>query len=150
MGDLGTRAAFVSNPSKPKEINGNQSEPVIALRAEFVLKPGNESKVRETIEMVMANSFFRDRQFLHALVLISEMESRLVTVLTFWETDGFAEARERRVVRMRQKLQPFLDQSMRVQSFTAHTIEARTVLPANQIAGAEQSLCATTNEMAVA
>lgn len=150
VGDLGTGPALVSNPSKPKETNGNQSEPVIALRAEFILKPGNESRVRETIELMMANSFFRDRQFLHALVLVSEMESRLVTVLTFWQPDGFAEAREQRVVRMRRKLQPFLDQSMRVQSFTAHAIDARAVLQGSQIAVAEQSLCATTSAMAVA
>jgi len=50
----------------------------------------------------------------------SELEARLVTVITFWNADGFAEARERKWRGLRQKLQPYLDQSLRMQSFSAH------------------------------
>jgi len=137
VGDLGTGPAYVSNPSKRKEEN-KQNERVTALRAEFVIKAGKEEKAREAIELTLTNYFCRDQQFLQALVLVSEMESRLVTVLTFWHSNGFAEARERRVVRMRQKLLPFLDQSMRVQSFTAQVIDGRAALATNQIAAVEQ------------
>ena len=149
VGDIGTRAAFVSNPSKTKE-ESNQSERVTALRAEFVVTPGNETKVRETIERVMAESFCRDRDFLQAVVLVSEMEARLVTLLTFWHSNGFEEARERRVARMRQKLLPLLDQYMRVQSFTAHVIDARTTLATNELAAAEQAFCSHASEMVIA
>ena len=144
VGDLGTGPAFVSNPSKRKEAINVPSEPVTALRAEFVIKPGNEERVRETIELMLANSFCRDRQFLHALVLVSEMESRLVTVLTFWQSGGFAEARERRVIRMRQKLAPLLDQSLRVQSFTAHVMDGRTSFEKNEIGSAAESFAPPT------
>ena len=149
VGDLGTGPAFVSNPSKTKE-ESNQSERVTALRAEFVIKPGNEKKVRETIELILGNSFSRDPQFLQALVLVSEMEARLMTVLTFWHSNGFAEARDSRVARMRQKLHPFLDQSMRVQSFTARIIDGRTAITTNELAATEQTFSAHAAAIAVA
>lgn len=131
VGNLEAGAAFVSNPSKEASKNG---ESVIALRADFVLKPGNDERVRETIDVVLANSFGRDRQFLQALVLVSEMEARLITVITFWHANGFAEARERRVVRLRQKLQPYLDKSLRVQTFSAHVLDAKNSLSTTQSA----------------
>ena len=128
---LRTGPAFVSNSP---EATSRDSEPVIALRAEFVLKPGHEEEARETIDVALASSFARDRQFLQALVLVSEMESRLVTVITFWHGSGFAEARGRRVVQLRQKLQPYLDQSLRVQAFSAHVMEAKNTPSARQAA----------------
>ena len=68
VGNLGPGPAFVSNPSEGTSRN---SESVVALQAEFVLKPGNEERVRETIDAILTNSFGRDRQFLQALVLVS-------------------------------------------------------------------------------
>jgi len=123
VGDFGTRPAFVSNPAKTKEA---RAEAVIALRAEFVIKAGNEEKARETIDLILANSFCRDRQFLQGLVLVSEQEARLVTVIMFWNSESFAEVREQRVTELRRKLQPYLDQSPRVQSFSAHVMDGKT------------------------
>ena len=125
VGDFGTGPAFVSNPAKTKDAR-RRGEAPIALRAEFVIKPGNEETVRETIDLILANSFCRDRQFLQGLVLVSELEARLMTVITFWKSDGIAEVRERRVAQLRRKLQPYLDQSPRVQSFSAHVMDGKT------------------------
>ena len=149
VGDLGTGPAFVSNPSKTKE-ESNQSERVTALRAEFVITPGNEKKVREAIELILGNSFSRDPQFLQALVLVSEMEARLMTVLTFWHSNGFAEARDRRIARMQEKLHPFLDQSMRVQSFAARVIEGGAALATNDLAATEQDFSGRATAIPVA
>jgi hypothetical protein len=62
---------------------------------------------------------------LQALVLVSELESRLVTVLTSWQSSSFSDARERRVCWLRQKLAPYLDQTLRVQSYSARVTEAK-------------------------
>ena len=124
VGEFGTGPAFVSNPSKTKKARNVNQEEVIALRAEFVVKPGKEEKVTETIDLILNHSFGRDREFLQALVLVSEHESRLVTVITFWKSAGFAESRERRVHWLRQKLEPYLDQSMRVQTYCARVMES--------------------------
>jgi len=126
VGEFGSGPAFVSNPSKTKKAKSSSEEQVIALRAEFVVKPGKEEQFRETIDLILNNSFGRDREFLQALVLVSEHESRLVTVITFWHYAGLAEARERRVLWLRQKLAPYLDQSMRVQTYCAHVMDSRS------------------------
>jgi hypothetical protein len=146
VGEFGTGSAFVSNPPKIQETRVGRGEAAIALRAEFVIKPGNEEKARETIDLILASSFCRDRQFLQALVLVSEMEARLVTVITFWNSESFAEARERRVAQLRRKLQPYLDQSLRVQSFSAHIMDGKTnsntaamTMAENSFSGTEES-----------
>jgi len=125
VGQLGTEAAFVPNSKKTRKSKARQRDQVVALRAEFVVKPGHEEEVRETLDSILENSFGSDREFLQALVLVSELESRLVTVLTFWQSGSFAEARERRVGWLRQKLAPYLDQTLRVQSFNARVTEAK-------------------------
>lgn len=124
VGEFGTGPAFVSNPSKTNKAKPSNYERVIAVRAEFVVKPGKEEKVRETIDLILNDSFGRDREFLQALVLVSELESRLVTVITFWQSAGFQESRERRVHWLRQKLTPYLDRSMRVQTYCARVMES--------------------------
>jgi hypothetical protein len=139
VGEFGTRSAFVSNPSNTKDTRVGKDEAAIALRAEFVIKPGNEEKVRETVHLILANSFCRDRQFLQALVLISETEARLVTVITFWNSESLAEARERKVAWLRRKLHPYLDQSLRVQSFSARIMDGKTNSNAATMGLAEDS-----------
>ena len=126
VGEFGTRPAFVSNPQKARKTTGVAQEHAIALRAEFVLKPGKEVKVRQTIEEIVSDSFARDKEFLQGLVMVSEMESRLVTVITFWHPHGFAESRERRVRWLSERLAPYLDKMPRVQTFSAHVMETNS------------------------
>ncbi|HLZ13052.1 MAG TPA: hypothetical protein VKP58_10735 [Candidatus Acidoferrum sp.] len=125
VGEFGTGPAFVSNSRQNKKSKARGHKRVVALRSDFVVKAGHEEKVRETIDAILEDSFGRDREFLQALVLVSEMESRLVTVLTFWQPGGFAEARERRADWLRQKLAPYLDQTLRVQTYSARVTEAK-------------------------
>jgi hypothetical protein len=125
VGEIGTEPAFASNSKKNKKSKARRREQVVALRAEFVVKAGHEERVRETIDAILENSFGCEQEFLQALVLVSELEARLVTVLTFWQSSGFSEARERRVSWLRQKLAPYLDQTLRVQSFNARLTEAK-------------------------
>lgn len=124
VGEFANGPAFVSNSTKTRKSKSRNREHVIALRTDFVVKPGYESNVRETIDMILEHSFGREREFLQALVMVSEVESRLVTVITFWNSNGFAQARERRVNWLRQKLSQYLDQSPRVQTFWAHVLGA--------------------------
>jgi hypothetical protein len=123
--EFGTEPTFVSNPQKSKRTKWVAQEHAIAMRAEFVLKPGEEDKVHKAIDEIVSNSFAHDEEFLQGLVLVSEMESRLVTVITFWHPNGFAESRERRVHWLGERLAPFLDKSLRVQTFSAHVMEAK-------------------------
>ncbi len=124
--------------TKNKKDKEHLQEHAVALRAEFVLKPGKEGKVHETIDEIVSNSFSQDKEFLQGLVMVSEMESRLVTVITFWHQDGFAEARARRVRWLSERLAPYLDKSMRVQAFSAHVMEAKPAEILPRLENAEQ------------
>lgn len=137
VGDFGTRPAFVSKPTKTRRVGSK--EQVVALRTDFVVKPGKEEKVRETIDTILEHSFGRERDFLQALVLESESEVRLVTVITFWSSNGFAEARERRASWLRQRLAQYLDQSLRVQTFWARVLGAGNSLGNTTDHGIEES-----------
>ena len=125
VGEFGTGPSFVSKSTKPVSTRSRNRDHVIAMRVDFVVKPGKEESVSETIDTILENSFGRERDFLHALVMVSEMESRLVTVITFWNSNGFAEARERRVNWLRQKLAQYLDQSLRVQTCCARVLGSK-------------------------
>lgn len=148
VGEIGTGRAFVSSSRKPKRVKSRNREQVIALRAEFVVKPGKEENVREMIDTILEDSFRREREFLQALVMVSELESRLVTVITFWHSNGFAEARERRVNWLRQKLSQYVDQSLRVQTFCARVLGAKDVSETEHYPSLENSYLPATEAFA--
>jgi hypothetical protein len=137
--EFGTGPAFVSNPHKTRRTKSVAQDYAVALRAEFILKPGKEDKVRQTIEEIVSDSFARDKGFLQGLVMVSEMESRLVTVITFWHPNGFAESRERRVLWLSERLAPYLDKLPRVQTFSAHVMETKAVEISSALAVTEES-----------
>jgi hypothetical protein len=120
--EFGPQPTFAADTQATIRVKSRKREHVIALRAEFVVKPGKETNVSETINAILEHSFGRECEFLQALVLVSEIEPRLVTVITFWNSNGFAEARERRANWMRKKLAEYLDMSPRVQSFCARVL----------------------------
>ena len=150
VGEFGTEPAFVSNSKKTRKSKARRREQVVALRAEFVVKPGQEERVRETIDSILENSFGSDQEFLQALVLVSELESRLVTVLTFWQSSRFAEARERRVQWLRQKMAPYLDQTLRVQSYLAQVTEAKRETKPDEMTSLSDSYPTTCEALAAA
>lgn len=150
VGEFGTGPAFVSNSKKIKKSKARRREQVVALRAEFVVKPGHEERVRETLDAILENSFGSEQEFLQALVLTSELESRLVTVLTFWQSSRFAEARERRVQWLRQKLAPYLDQTLRVQSYLAQVTEAKREAKPDEMVSLTDSYPTTCEAIAAA
>ena len=139
VGEFGTRPFFVSNPHKARNAKGVAQEHAVALRAEFVLKPGKGDQVRQTIEEIVSNSFALDKEFLQGLVMVSEMESRLVTVITFWHPNGFAELRERRVRWLSERLAPYLDKFPRVQTFSAHVMETKSAEVSSAVTVTEES-----------
>jgi hypothetical protein len=50
------------------------------------------------------------------LLLVSDREARLVTLLTFWDAQRFAGGRERRIAWMQKLLAPFADGPVRAQT----------------------------------
>jgi hypothetical protein len=91
-----------------------------ALRIEFVAKPQEAHRVGAAIPAAISSALNDVDGFAGCLVMISDQEARLVTVVTLWAGDG-------RVKRCRQNLRgvqallaPYVDRWLRVQTMVAH------------------------------
>ena len=58
------------------------------------------------------------------LLLVSDREARLVTLLTFWDARRFANGRERRIAWMQKLLATFADGPVRAQTSTPRFVLA--------------------------
>lgn len=86
---------------------------VMALRMEFGARPESSGSVSGAVcEMFRLASLEREG-FLNGMLLISDREARLVTVLTLWETRAFERTRERRISWMRKLLADYAEGGVR-------------------------------------
>lgn len=94
---------------------------VAALSVEFVAKPQETHRVQSAIPTALAGALENVSGFAGCLVMVSEQEARLVTVITLWVGhDRVKQSREN--VRWVQKLlAPYADRCLRVQILNAHS-----------------------------
>ena len=109
-------------------------EGVAALRADFVAKPEALENVREGIEARVRSGWSEESGFLNGMVLVSDQEARLTTLITFWKAGALAQDRENKVRWLRKILNPYLDRCLSVQTnctyFLAASQGQANVLPA--------------------
>jgi hypothetical protein len=93
---------------------------VTAMSVEFVAKPQEAHRVQSAIPAALAGALQNVSGFAGCLVMVSEQEARLVTVITMWVgNDRVKQCREN--VRWVQKLlAPYVDRCLRVQTLAAH------------------------------
>ena len=91
---------------------------VMALHLDFVAKPEGTQELNCELETVLNAAGLAEEGLETALVLVSDREARLVTLLTFWDASRFSSARERRVAWMQKLLSPFADGPVRAQTST--------------------------------
>jgi hypothetical protein len=99
-----------------------------ALSVEFVAKPQEAHRVESAIPAALAGSLKDVAGFAGSLVMISDQEARLVTVVTLWTGEDRLKHRDRNVRWVQALLAPYLDRCLRVRSMVAHL----PVLPAIQ------------------
>ena len=98
-----------------------------ALSVEFVAKPsGSVPRRIPRIPAALAGSLKEVAGFAGSLVMISDQEARLVTVVTLWTGEDRVKYRDRNVRWVQALLAPYLDRCLRVRSMVAHL----PVLPA--------------------
>jgi hypothetical protein len=113
---------------------------VMALRLEFVARPERSGAVSgEVCEMLRLASLGREG-FLNGVLLISDREARLVTVLTFWETRAFERARERRISWMYKLLADYAEGGVRALTHHAQFLGEDTPNEAFAMSCEEQSV----------
>ena len=93
---------------------------VTALSVEFVAKPQEAHRVQATIPAAVAGALKEVSGFAGCLVMISDQEARLVTVVTLWAGDDRRKRCGENARWVHALLAPYLDRSLRVQPWS-HT-----------------------------
>jgi hypothetical protein len=97
-----------------------RKEPLAALSIEFVAKPEEVHRLGSTIPATVRGGMERAPGFAGCLVMISDREARLVSVITFWTgEDGMAD-RSKRTRWLYKLLTPHIDHCLRVRTLDAY------------------------------
>jgi hypothetical protein len=97
------------------------SPAVTALSVEFVAKPQEARGVQAAIPAALAGAFQDISGFAGCLVMVSEQEARLVTVITLWVGDDRQKVCRENARWVQKLLTPYLDRCLRVQTLAAHS-----------------------------
>jgi len=114
---------FPHNTQPKSYLTGNGSTslpPVTALSVEFVAKPQEAHRVQAAIPAALAGALKDVNGFAGCLVMISDQEARLVTVVTRWAGSDRAKCCSQNVRWVKALLKPYLDRCLRVQTLVAH------------------------------
>jgi hypothetical protein len=105
------------NPTKMLMPSG-----VVALHLDFVAKPEGTIEMNQELGAVLQEAGLVQEGLETGLLLVSDREARLVTLLTFWDAQRFRGGRERRIAWMQKLLAPFADGPIRAQTSTPRLV----------------------------
>ena len=105
-----------------------------ALSIEFVAKPHEAHRAQLAIPSALAAAFKEVTGFAGCLVMVSDQEARLLTVVTLWSGDERQKLCNENLRWVRALLATYLDRCLRVQILNAHLSLLAAGLPAPDIA----------------
>jgi hypothetical protein len=91
-----------------------------AMSMEFVAKPQEAHRVQTAIPAALAGALQNVSGFAGCLVMVSEQEARLVTVITMWVGNDRLKQSRDNVRWVHKLLAPYVDRCLRVQTLAAH------------------------------
>jgi len=97
-----------------------QTEPLAALSIEFVAKPEEVHRLGSMIPATVRGGLKRAPGFAGCLVMISDREARLVSVITFWTGEDGMTDRSKRTLWLDKLLTPYVDHCLRVRTLDAY------------------------------
>ena len=106
---------------------------VTALSVEFVARPEEAHRLQSAIPAALSAALQEVSGFAGCLVLTSEQEARLVTVITLWVGDERLKQCRDNARWVHKLLAPYVDRCLRVQTLAAHS-------PALPVIGLEMDL----------
>lgn len=104
----------VSSPASRSSL----THELLAQGVEFVARPGKTRKLQKAISLAMSDAHKTCVGFAGAVVLVSEQEERLVTVITFWAGNDEIQ-RDENCERVKQLLEPYVDHWLRSRKFVS-------------------------------
>src|SRR5262249_40821460 len=91
-----------------------------AFSFEFVAKPEQAAGATLSLPAAIQSGLEDVAGFAGSLVMVSDQEARLITVIIFWDGTDARRGGERSVRRVRALLAPYMDRCLRVQNLFAH------------------------------
>ena len=113
--------------------------PMVALHLDFVARPNGSRELASELAAVLEAAKLADEGLASSLLLISDREARLVTLLTFWDRRRFMAARECRTAWMQKLLAPFADGSIRAHTSLPRFVTAEAGVPAADPMGFDEA-----------
>src|SRR5262249_46639268 len=110
-----TAAGKADLPVSKESISG-----MSALSVEFVAKPEESHRVQSVIATALEGTLEEVSGFAGCLVMISDQEARLVTVVTLWTGEDRLKHCRENARWIQRLLTPYLDRCLRVQTLIAH------------------------------
>jgi len=107
---------------------------VTALSIEFVAKPHEAHRAQRAIPSALAAAFKEVTGFAGCLVMASDHEARLLTVVTRWSGKERQKLCNENLRWVRALLATYLDRCLRVQILNAHLPSLAATLPASDVA----------------
>lgn len=92
------------------------SSELLAQTLEFVARPGQTEKLQKALQAAMRKAQENCEGFVGCLVLVSEQEERLVTVITLW-TGGEKKQQEETCSWVKNLIEPYVDSWLRPRRF---------------------------------
>jgi hypothetical protein len=92
---------------------------VVALGVEFVALPGKAALLQSAIPEAVRDTIGNSRSFAGCMVLVSEEEARLVTVITLWTGRNRIEQCNENAKQVKKLLAPYVDRFLRTRRLAA-------------------------------
>ena len=118
----------------PPRVSATNNSQVTALSIEFVAKPHEARRAQLAIPSALAAAFKEVAGFAGCLVMVSDQEARLLTVVTLWSGDEREKLCNENLRWVRALLATYLDRCLRVQILNAHLPLRAASLPAPDVA----------------
>ena len=122
---LNTRAgkASVPTPKYPAKQDTRQLESqVAALRIDFVSKPSDTTEIASELGELLEQAHLHREGLQASMVLVSDREARLVTLLTLWDAQRFQLSRDRLIDWTIKVVARFADKQPRAYTSVAHLL----------------------------
>lgn len=111
---LGAKETELPTAESPSETETVQ---VFAEALEFVALPGASERLQHKVVSALHDKRANLDRLLNCLVLFSQQEPRLVTVITLWKGSDRANGHEQTSARLKKLIDPFVDRWLRERKF---------------------------------
>jgi hypothetical protein len=105
-------------PERPEQ----NAAKVITLRVDFVSKPDNTCEIAAEVGELLAEAGLYQKGLKASMVLVSDREARVVTLLTLWDADRFNPSRERLTTWTLKIVAQFADGRLHARTSVAHIL----------------------------